>query len=113
MSVHPPPVLTVDNIESAINTSFQIMSNGAKESKKNTSLNENMWESSHPRWKRLMDSDDPRSIWKAINWKGNVEEDAIKPDDNQFKLHFENLLKADTEQNIDIQVDDSPYASVR
>ena len=42
MSVHLPPVLTVDNIEGAINTSFQIMSNGAKESKQKTSANGNI-----------------------------------------------------------------------
>ena len=113
MSAHPPPVLTGDNIESAISTSFQTMRNGAKDSKQQTNINENnTWETSHPRWKRLMDSDDPRSIWKAINWKGDVEEDTMKPDDSQFKLHFENLLKVNTEQNTDVQVNDSPYIPV-
>ena len=42
MSAHPPPVLTVDNIEGAINTSFQTMRDSAKESMQITNVNGNI-----------------------------------------------------------------------
>ena len=32
-------------------------------------------------------------IWKAIDWSGKVDiHENVKPDDEQFKIHFENLL---------------------
>jgi hypothetical protein len=47
------------------------------------------------RWERLLDANDSKSIWKAINWKGTFENprsEMLKPSDNEFKCHFEKLL---------------------
>ena len=48
------------------------------------------------RWTRLLNSNDHKSIWKAIIWKGKIEFSSDKshsrPDDSEFKLHFEPLL---------------------
>ncbi|KAK4322164.1 hypothetical protein Pmani_007075 [Petrolisthes manimaculis] len=53
----------------------------------------NEWDMSEPMWKRILDSDDPKLIWKSINWKGGItQENEKKPEDDQFKYHFETLL---------------------
>ena len=45
------------------------------------------------RWKRIFDLNDSRMIWKAIGWNGEpVEESSQMPSDNEFKIHFEELL---------------------
>ena len=70
------------------------------------------WDQTHPRWKRLLDTNDPKLIWKSINWKGNFESDALTtPNDDQFKEHFEHLLGS---QNIEYEDNlvDSPYVPV-
>ena len=48
------------------------------------------------RWQRIIESKDPKALWKAINWKGEVSisgraEDE-KPTDEAFKEHMERLL---------------------
>ena len=49
------------------------------------------------RWHKLLSENDPKSIWKAINWKGDIsnerESEIARPSDHEFKkIHFENLL---------------------
>ena len=46
-----------------------------------------------PRWKALLESNDHKKIWKAINWRGNIDSSSeVQPDDEQFRVHFEKLL---------------------
>lgn len=33
---------------------------------------EYLWDKEHPRWKRLVDTNDSKLIWKSINWEGDV-----------------------------------------
>ena len=45
------------------------------------------------RWKRILELNDGRLIWKVIGWNGLlVEESSQVPSDNEFKMHFEELL---------------------
>jgi hypothetical protein len=45
------------------------------------------------RWKRILDLNDSRLIWKAIGWNGELAEESSQvPSDNEFKVHFEQLL---------------------
>lgn len=39
------------------------------------------WDQTHPRWKRLLDTNDTKLIRKPINWKGNIES-LSKPNDD-------------------------------
>lgn len=51
------------------------------------------------RWERLLDDSDDARVWKAINWKGDIEASDVgndnRPSDSDFKVHFERLLNSD------------------
>ena len=65
------------------------------------------WDQRHPRWKRLLNQDDSKVIWRAIDWKGNVSDwDDERPDDNQFKTHFEELL------NPNVSLDEESFDAI-
>ena len=46
------------------------------------------------RWNNLLNNDEPRALWKAIDWNGAVEgtDAGDRPDDDEFRKHFELLL---------------------
>ena len=82
------------------------------ETSKVTEMELNM---TRPRWAGILDSQDPKSIWKSLNWKGtfdNVEEN--QPPDNVFKYHFEKLLTHDDSAVLEnhIDVETAPYIPV-
>ena len=72
-------------------------------------------EARQSRWTRLLNMNSPRMVWKAINWKGEVLSDVKndEPSDDQFKMHFENLLKPTAENTLDLNSDcHGPYIPV-
>lgn len=48
------------------------------------------------RWERLLGDVDDARVWKAINWKGDLETSMLvnedRPKDSDFKLHLERVL---------------------
>ena len=46
------------------------------------------------RWKDLIEGNDPKALWKAINWNGCLKDDHSdeSPNDDAFQSHFEDLL---------------------
>ena len=114
MADHQPPALTEYDLDSALSTGLEIISEGAKNAKKDdTNTGENTWDQSQPRWKNLLEKNDSGTIWKAINWKGKItENNTVQPSDEQFKLHFEDLLNIDQRNSQDIDLTDSPYIPV-
>ena len=46
------------------------------------------------RWQRIIDCDDPKMLWRAIDWKGefNPAPEKEKPSDEEFRVHLEQLL---------------------
>ena len=114
MNEHQPPILTECDLDSVLNAGLKIIKDGANNAKLNyTHYGENTWEQSQPRWKNLIEKNDSGTIWKAINWKGEISEtSSIQPSDEQFKLHFEDLLNTDQGNLPDIDLSDSPYIPV-
>ena len=94
--------------------SLAIINEGAKYAKKNDTNNGvSMWDQSQPRWKNLLEKNDASTIWKAINWKGKVSENnAVQPEDGQFKVYFEDLLSTDQRNPEDTDLTNSPYIPV-
>ena len=72
------------------------------------------WDINHQRWKRLLDKDDPKLVWKSINWSAGVAENTEEqPDNDQFRIHFENLLNPpNTGVDESLNVDSDPYIPV-
>jgi hypothetical protein len=53
------------------------------------------------RWKNIVQSRDPKSLWRAINWKGeydNPEGETTKPSEEAFCKHFQRLLNPSNEK---------------
>ena len=51
--------------------------------------------SAYDRWHRLLESGDHQSIWKAVNWKGDLthsSQPAVFPSEEQFIEHYSALL---------------------
>ena len=46
------------------------------------------------RWQRIIDCDDPKTLWRAIDWKGEFDPtpEKEKPSDEEFQVHLEQLL---------------------
>jgi hypothetical protein len=51
------------------------------------------------RWKSLLESNDSKILWKAINWNGCLKE---MPSDNEFRDHFEALLNPPVSPAIEV-----------
>ena len=73
------------------------------------------WDQTRPRWARILERNDPKIIWKSLNWKGTFDDvKETQPTDNAFKDHFERLLAqsdvSDNENGVD--VDNAPYVPI-
>ena len=73
-----------------------------------------LWETTLPRWEHPLNTNDSKTIWKTINWKGDLE----RKNDNEhssteFKIHFENLLNPPNVPSVnEIEFSDCPYIPV-
>ena len=59
----------------------------------------------HKRWKRILNTNDDKLLWKAVNWKGDIDfngNDEEKPTDEEFKHHLENLFYPDGEEPLNV-----------
>ena len=112
METHPPPQL-VGNLSDVLGTGCDIIQMVSNECEKQNNEHDNEWDITNPRWKRLLNTNDSKVIWKAINWKGEVSRhDNVQPSDAEFKSHFEDLLNPEIqgEQVVaDADLDDAPY----
>ena len=70
------------------------------------------------RWQKLINDKDDKSLWQAINWKGELKDyDTEKPSDEEFQKHLETVLnphdatpiiEADYHSNVYVPVLDNP-----
>ena len=108
-------VIERDNVENIMNRGIDTISKVAEKCKK---AGENVmnWDMTKPRWERLLECNDSKVIWRAIDWKGQVSEANVsQPHDDQFKTHFELLLNPGNitshDENV-IDLDDAPYIPI-
>ena len=75
---------------------------------------EKSWDIDTSRWKRLLNSGDAKCIWKAINWKGCINDSPkLEPSVQDFKKHFEDLLNPPREPTTtDANFANSPYIPI-
>ena len=106
-----PPEVSIDNLNDCVKFLGDSMYSCAEMSL--TSSKE--WDLSEARWKRLIDSENPKDIWYAINWKGELDrkENKTAPKPAEFKIHFEKLLLNDTTDDVDrVDTSSSPYVPI-
>ena len=70
--------------------------------------NDNMSSSSNPnipRWKKIMEIEDEKVLWNAIDWNGDIDFSANnidkKPSDEEFQKHLESLLDQTPEDSME------------
>jgi hypothetical protein len=54
-----------------------------------------VWQDEKSRWQRILEMKDEKSLWHAINWKGEflpLQTHDDRPSDESFKKHLEQLL---------------------
>ena len=73
------------------------------------------WNTNIDRWTRLLRHGDSKTIWKAIDWKGDIAQKVAskEPDTETFKLHFESLLNPDNQPSpMSVDTLDCPFIPV-
>ena len=92
MNISRPPILlnseldihqVINNINDQI---YDVSSRSMKKGYKN-------FNTMISRWERLLKLNDPKQIWTAINWKGNISNIPVEcPSDESFKEHLKTFL---------------------
>ena len=104
----PPEIVnqSVDNLIYNFNrTVIQIL----KENKATAHQEPSEWGNAE-KWKKLLEENDPKKIWKSIGWNGTVETScSMLPSDEEFRIHFESLLNPEKGENsCEIEVRELP-----
>ena len=104
------PELSTENLD----TCMEFLSQNIYDAAANSLLPLKEWNTDIARWRRLMESDSPKDIWYAINWKGelNRKENKSSPSPTEFKNHFEKLLlvpETNTSDASNVENLPSPY----
>lgn len=67
------------------------------------------------RWERIIECNDQKKTWHAINWKGQYDDRNVcedKPSDKEFKTHLEKLLNPAPTNNLTYNVDNVPFVPI-
>ena len=104
------------DIEASITWLNELMNTAAKQACMVRHNNQERWDPQQDRWCRLINQADERTIWRAIGWNGALTDhnESDTPSDEDFKAHFEALLKRQNPHDDPRQFDTthSPYIPV-
>ena len=115
-----PPVVNEENIQECLSIFDELVYETSKENQKAEERLYSSQDKQNTRWKRILDADDTKSLWRGINWKGEFREIAIKerPSEQVFQDHMERLLNPDgtealqypDQSQVSIPALDDPFA---
>ena len=109
----PPTINEVDKVDTLFNNLNRVVMDAMRANKEETPTEPAPW-GNDERWKRLLKDNDCKKIWRSIGWNGVIEEmNAVTPADQEFKMHFEQLLnppKLHDEEQFDTS--DCPYIPI-
>ena len=112
----PPTITTHDQLPNVVESGCcTIMDVAARCIKTDVGSVHTPWDQTRPRWARILETRDPKYIWKSLNWKGSFDNrEETQPSENIFKDHFERLLNQDdtTLTNSNIEIETAPYIPV-
>ncbi len=103
-----------DDIDTRIDTHVawvtNTLNNVARKARLPSGHTGTQWDVTQPRWARLLACGDMRKIWKSIGWNGSLDNDlkTENPTDEEFKEHFEALLKPEVAE-IHTDTTNAPY----
>ena len=116
-NTNPPDLtdITREVVTGKVTEGCSVLENKARECKMRVFRGERSWDETQPRWKRLLESNDSKTIWKAINWSGKVNtNEHEQPEDEQFRAHLEQLLTEGrvSEETQQLEFESSPSIPV-
>ena len=82
-----------ESIDGVVDNFVRVVNNVRKSNKEKRRVIQKPWGNAE-KWTRLLEINDSRTIWRAINWNGSIDE--TTPTDAEFKLHFDKLLDPET-----------------
>ena len=98
-----PPLIQADldsNVKVLANTLYACAKQSRK--KERGEADPNTTGQSH-RWRYILNNRDEKALWKAINWKGEVDMKSLAtPSDEEFQNHLEKLYNPDGLEQIDM-----------
>ena len=108
-----PPEILNQSVDNLINTFNRTVIQVLKENKVTAHQEPSEWGNAE-KWKKLLEENDPKKIWKSIGWNGSIEKcSSVAPSDEEFRVHFEDLLNpANVENSCEIDVSDSPFIPI-
>ncbi len=62
------------NVMNALSTGCEMLDRVARQCRKRVNQHERNWDEEQPRWERILKTDDPKLLWKSIDWSGKVNE---------------------------------------
>jgi hypothetical protein len=94
-----PPDLTLDDTDTIVDEVNNMLYNIASNARITTSPAAQRTDAD-VRWKDLLENNDSCTLWKAVNWNGSIAspEKEDRPNNDAFRVHFEELLNPVNEQ---------------
>ena len=115
----PPPELNENNIAESLDSFENIIYNTSKENQKNDAIVYSTYDKQNTRWKRILEANDSKALWRGIDWKGEFREveNKERPSEVVFQEHMERLLNPDDVEplhypdghNVSIPALDDPF----
>ena len=114
----PPPIAPVitspEQLPDALEAGWCTIKDTVARCRKTDGTNATLWDQTRPRWEQILETNDPKYIWKSLNWKGTFDSTVeTQPSDNVFKEHFEQLFAQGDNTISEIQdIETAPYIPV-
>ena len=103
-----PPIINEQSVDELVNYFNRTVIQVLKENRVTRNQEPSEWGNAE-KWKRLLNDNDPKLIWKSIGWNGTIDTScSVSPTDEEFKIHFEDLLNPDGVEDCEIDVSDAP-----
>ena len=90
----PPPELDISRYQESLNNFEEIIYNVSNENQRNDEIPYTSQDKQNTRWKRILEAEDSKSLWRGIDWNGEFREVESKerPSEAAFQEHMERLL---------------------
>ena len=111
----PPVIATHAQVSDLVEAGCAVIMDTADRCIQADVIQPSHWDQSRPRWARILERNDPKVIWKSLNWKGSFDDiEKTQPSDSVFKDHFERLLVQNDNSDIvnDVNMNTAPYVPV-
>ena len=101
----PPIDVSAEEASQKFSEALYKVAESCRKPRNNNDIPPGVTTSEYDRWQAILSCEDDKLLWKAVNWKGEVDfsdKNEEKPSDQEFKEHLEHLLYPENEQPLDM-----------